>query len=291
MNKEIAASELVLNPDGSVYHLHLRPEHIARDIIIVGDQDRVKEVSKHFDRIEFQTSKREFVTHTGYIGNKRLTVLSTGIGTDNIDIVFNELDALVNIDLNTRIPKENLQSLNIIRVGTSGALQEDIPIDSIVLSSYGLGLDGLMNFYKHTPNETEVELLKQINEKVSLPIEPSLTSGSSELINLFKDNNLQQGITLTSTGFYGPQGRVLRLQPQVDRFIDDLAELNFDGLRITNLEMETSAIYGLGRLLGHHCLSVNAILANRQSLTFSKDAHAIVEEAIQLTLSKLTATV
>ncbi len=291
MNKEIAASELVLNPDGSVYHLHLRPEHIARDIIIVGDQDRVKEVSKHFDRIEFQTSKREFVTHTGYIGNKRLTVLSTGIGTDNIDIVFNELDALVNIDLNTRIPKENLQSLNIIRVGTSGALQKDIPIDSILLSSYGLGLDGLMNFYKHTPNETEVELLKQINEKVSLPIEPSLTSGSSELINLFKDNNLQQGITLTSTGFYGPQGRVLRLQPQVDRFIDDLAELNFDGLRITNLEMETSAIYGLGRLLGHHCLSVNAILANRQSLTFSKDAHAIVEEAIQLTLSKLTATV
>ena len=291
MNKEIAASELVLNPDGSVYHLHLRPEHIARDIIIVGDQDRVKEVSKHFDRIEFQTSKREFVTHTGYIGNKRLTVLSTGIGTDNIDIVFNELDALVNIDLNTRIPKEDLQSLNIIRVGTSGALQKDIPIDSILLSSYGLGLDGLMNFYKHTPNETEIELLKQINEKVSLPIEPSLTSGSSELINLFKDNNLQQGITLTSTGFYGPQGRVLRLQPQVDRFIDDLAELNFDGLRITNLEMETSAIYGLGRLLGHHCLSVNAILANRQRLTFSKDSHAIVEEAIQLTLSKLTATV
>lgn len=291
MNKEIAASELVLNPDGSVYHLHLRPEHIARDIIIVGDQDRVKEVSKHFDRIEFQTSKREFVTHTGYIGNKRLTALSTGIGTDNIDIVFNELDALVNIDLNTRIPKEDLQSLNIIRVGTSGALQKDIPIDSILLSSYGLGLDGLMNFYKHTPNETEVELLKQINEKVSLPIEPSLTSGSSELINLFKDNNLQQGITLTSTGFYGPQGRVLRLQPQVDRFIDDLAELNFDGLRITNLEMETSAIYGLGRLLGHHCLSVNAILANRQRLTFSKDSHAIVEEAIQLTLSKLTATV
>lgn len=291
MNKEIAASELVLNPDGSVYHLHLRPEHIARDIIIVGDQDRVKEVSKHFDRIEFQTSKREFVTHTGYIGNKRLTALSTGIGTDNIDIVFNELDALVNIDLNTRIPKEDLQSLNIIRVGTSGALQKDIPIDSILLSSYGLGLDGLMNFYEHTPNETEIELLKQINEKVSLPIEPSLTSGSSELINLFKDNKLQQGITLTSTGFYGPQGRVLRLQPQVDRFIDDLAELNFDGLRITNLEMETSAIYGLGRLLGHHCLSVNAILANRQGLTFSKDSHAIVEEAIQLTLSKLTATV
>lgn len=290
MNKEIAASELVLNPDGSVYHLHLRPEHIAKDIIIVGDQDRVKEVSKHFDRIEFQTSKREFVTHTGYIGNKRLTVLSTGIGTDNIDIVFNELDALVNIDLNTRLPKEELQSLNIIRVGTSGALQKDIPIDSIVLSSYGLGLDGLMNFYKHTPDETEIELLKQINQKVSLPIEPSLSSGSSELINLFKDDNLQQGITLTSTGFYGPQGRVLRLQPQVDRFIDDLAELNFDGLRITNLEMETSAIYGLGRLLGHHCLSVNAILANRQSLTFSKDSHAIVEEAIQLTLTKLTAT-
>lgn len=287
MNKKIEASELVLNEDGSVYHLHLRPENIAQDIIIVGDQDRVKEVSKHFDRIEFQTNKREFVTHTGYIGNKRLTVLSTGIGTDNIDIVFNELDALVNIDLETRLPKEKLQSLNIIRVGTSGALQRDIPIDTIVLSSHGLGLDGLMNFYKHTPNADEAALLKQINEKVRLPIEPSLTAGSKQLIDLFKDDNLQQGITLTSTGFYGPQGRVLRLQPQVDRFIEELADLKFDDLRITNLEMETSAIYGLGRLLGHHCLSVNAILANRQSMTFSKDSKAIVEQAIQLTLSKL----
>lgn len=287
MNKKIEASELVLNEDGSVYHLHLRPENIAQDIIIVGDQDRVKEVSKHFDRIEFQTNKREFVTHTGYIGNKRLTVLSTGIGTDNIDIVFNELDALVNIDLETRLPKEKLQSLNIIRVGTSGALQRDIPIDTIVLSSHGLGLDGLMNFYKHTPSADEAALLKQINEKVRLPIEPSLTAGSKQLIDLFKDDNLQQGITLTSTGFYGPQGRVLRLQPQVDRFIEELADLKFDDLRITNLEMETSAIYGLGRLLGHHCLSVNAILANRQSMTFSKDSKAIVEQAIQLTLSKL----
>lgn len=287
MNKKIEASELVLNEDGSVYHLHLRPENIAQDIIIVGDQDRVKEVSKHFDRIEFQTNKREFVTHTGYIGNKRLTVLSTGIGTDNIDIVFNELDALVNIDLETRLPKEKLQSLNIIRVGTSGALQRDIPIDTIVLSSHGLGLDGLMNFYKHTPSADEAALLKQINEKVRLPIEPSLTAGSKQLIDLFKDDNLQHGITLTSTGFYGPQGRVLRLQPQVDRFIEELADLKFDDLRITNLEMETSAIYGLGRLLGHHCLSVNAILANRQSMTFSKDSKAIVEQAIQLTLSKL----
>lgn len=287
MNKKIEASELVLNEDGSVYHLHLRPENIAQDIIIVGDQDRVKEVSKHFDRIEFQTNKREFVTHTGYIGNKRLTVLSTGIGTDNIDIVFNELDALVNIDLETRLPKEKLQSLNIIRVGTSGALQRDIPIDTIVLSSHGLGLDGLMNFYKHTPSADEAALLKQINEKVRLPIEPSLTAGSKQLIDLFKDDNLQQGITLTSTGFYGPQGRVLRLQPQVNRFIEELADLKFDDLRITNLEMETSAIYGLGRLLGHHCLSVNAILANRQSMTFSKDSKAIVEQAIQLTLSKL----
>ena len=287
MNKKIEASELVLNADGSVYHLHLKPEHIAHDIIIVGDQDRVKEVSKHFDSIEFQTNKREFVTHTGYIGKKRLTVLSTGIGTDNIDIVFNELDALVNIDLETRLAKKELTSLNIIRVGTSGSLQKDVPIDSILLSTHGLGLDGLMNFYEHTNNAEESAMLDEIKANVTLPILPCLTEGSQKLLDLFKGDDVHHGVTLTSTGFYGPQGRKLRLNPQIRHFIDELSALKLGKRRITNLEMETSAIYGLGKLLGHHCLSVNAILANRQLMTFSKDSKGIVEKAIQLTLEKI----
>lgn len=288
MNSKIEASELVLNADGSVYHLHLRPEHIADDIIIVGDQDRVQEVSKHFDSIEFKTNKREFVTHTGYIGKKRLTVLSTGIGTDNIDIVFNELDALVNIDLETRLAKTDLKSLNIIRVGTSGSLQRDVPIDSILLSSHGLGLDGLMNFYEHSNSLEEDGILNTIKSSVQLPVEPSLAKASQKLMDLFKGENLAYGITLTATGFYGPQGRKLRLNPQIRHFIDELSALQLGKHRITNLEMETSGIYGLGKLLGHHCLSVNAILANRQDMTFSKDSKKIVEKAIRLTLEKIT---
>lgn len=287
MKRVIEASELVLNPDGSVYHLHLHPENISKNIIIVGDQDRVPEVSKHFDRIEFKTSKREFVTHTGYIGSKRFTVLSTGIGTDNIDIVFNELDALMNIDLKTREVKDNLQSVNIIRVGTSGALQKDIPVDSIVLSSHGLGLDGLLNFYEFNHNEEEQAILDIINKNVTLPIEAKLSTGSTFLINLFSNEDVKHGITLTSTGFYGPQGRMLRLQPKVRNFIDELAALDLKGYRISNLEMETSGIYGLGNLLGHECLSVNAILANRQSKTFSNEPYKIVEKAIKLSLEKL----
>lgn len=287
MKSTIKASELILNADGSVYHLHLKPEHLANDIIIVGDQDRVKEVSKHFDSIEFQTSKREFVTHTGYIGKKRLTVLSTGIGTDNIDIVFNELDALVNIDLDTRLVKNKLSALNIIRVGTSGALQQDVPVDSILLSTHGLGLDGLMNFYEHTSTEEESQMLNQINEKVKLPFPPSLSAASQKLLALFAGEEVHYGITLTSTGFYGPQGRKLRLSPSIHHFIEDLSSLQLGKHQITNLEMETSAIYGLGKLLGHHCLSVNAILANRQLKTFSKDPKKVVERAIQLTLEKL----
>jgi uridine phosphorylase len=287
MKRIIEASELVLNSDGSVYHLHLHPENISDNIIIVGDQDRVKEVSKHFDRIEFKANRREFVTHTGYIGNKRFTVLSTGIGTDNIDIVFNELDALVNIDLKTREVKDELISLNIVRVGTSGSLQKDIPINSIVLSSHGLGLDGLLNFYKYEQDEQEQAILDIINEKVALPIEAKLAAGSDTLIKLFSAKDVRSGITLTSTGFYGPQGRMLRLQPKVTNFIDELARLDLNGHRISNLEMETSGIYGLGKLLGHECISVNAILANRQNKTFSAEPYKIVEKAIKMTLENL----
>ena len=287
MKRVIEASELILNDDGSIYHLHLRPEHIADNIIIVGDQDRVKEVSKHFDSIEFTASKREFVTHTGFIGDKRLTVISTGIGTDNIDIVFNELDALVNIDFASRTIKDKLKSLNIIRVGTSGTLQKDIPVDSILLSSHGLGLEGIMNYYEHTNTKEEAEILAIINKNIPFPIPPCLIAGNQNLIDLYKTEDVFHGITVTATGFYGPQGRQLRLQPTAKNFLDDLANLDLGQHRVTNLEMETSGIYGLGKLLGHQCLSVNAILANRQSKEFSAEPKKIVEKAIRMTLEKI----
>ncbi|MCB9227580.1 MAG: nucleoside phosphorylase [Chitinophagales bacterium] len=288
MNEIIKPSELILNDDGSIYHLHLLPEQIADTIITVGDPDRVEKVSKYFDKIEHKIQKREFVTHTGYIGNKRLTVISTGIGTDNIDIVINELDALVNIDLHTRQIKKDKKSLNIIRIGTSGTLQGEIDVDSIVLSSFGLGLDGLMNFYVSHNSDEEEEILLKINKAVELPIKPCIAKGSEFLLNQIKTDSTYTGITISATGFYGPQGRTLRMQPKVANFIDELAQLKFDNNeRITNLEMETSAIYGMGKVLGHHCLSVNTILANRQTKEFSKNPAESVEKVISYTLDKL----
>lgn len=288
MNEIIKPSELILNDDGSIYHLHLLPEQIADTIITVGDPDRVEKVSKYFDKIECKIQKREFVTHTGYIGNKRLTVISTGIGTDNIDIVINELDALVNIDLHTRQIKKDKKSLNIIRIGTSGTLQGEIDVDSIVLSSFGLGLDGLMNFYVSHNSDEEEEILLKINKAVELPIKPCIAKGSEFLLNQIKTDSTYTGITISATGFYGPQGRTLRMQPKVANFIDELAQLKFDNNeRITNLEMETSAIYGMGKVLGHHCLSVNTILANRQTKEFSKNPAESVEKVISYTLDKL----
>lgn len=288
MDESIKPSELILNDDGSIYHLHLLPEQVADTIITVGDPDRVEKVSKHFDKIEHKIQKREFVTHTGYIGNKRLTVISTGIGTDNVDIVINELDALVNIDLNTRQVKKDKKSLNFIRIGTSGTLQKDIAVDSVVLSSFGLGLDGLMNFYVSHNTEEEENILLEINKAVELPIKPCVTGGSSKLLNLFKSNNTYTGITISATGFYGPQGRTLRMQPKVANFIDELSTLHFaNNERITNLEMETSAIYGMGKVLGHHCLSVNTILANRQTKEFSKTPTQSVDKVIVYSLEKI----
>lgn len=286
--QKFSNSELIINKDGSIYHLNLRPENIADTIITVGDQDRVVEVSKHFDSIEFSTQKREFVTHTGYIGKKRITVISTGIGTDNIDIVMNELDALVNIDFQSREEKKEKKSLKFIRIGTSGALQKDIPVDSILLSSHGLGLDGLMNFYNLKNDKAETEILNKINEEISLPIKPQISQASSELFNLINRPEYFKGITISATGFYGPQGRFLRAQPKVKNFIDKMSELQLDKVRITNLEMETAAIYGLGKILGHHCLSVNVILANRQTGEFSKIGAESVEKAIVETLEKIS---
>jgi uridine phosphorylase len=279
----IAESELIINPRGAVYHLDLRPEEIAGTVITVGDPDRVKEVSRYFDTIEVKRQHREFVSHTGLVGKKRLTVLSSGIGPDNIDIVINELDALVNIDFETREIKKELKSINIIRIGTSGSLQEDIPVDSFVASTHGLGIDNLLNFYRHEHNEQEKELLQsfithtQIHGQIG---DPYITSGAASLIKHFV-KDFHQGITVTCPGFYGPQGRILRLGIRNPQLINRLTDFRFGQHRITNFEMETSAIYGLGKLLGHNCLAVNAIVANRVKKEFSKDGKAAVENLIQ----------
>jgi uridine phosphorylase len=281
MNR-IAESELIINSRGAVYHLDLRPEEVAGTVVTVGDPDRVKEVSKHFDSIEFKSQHREFISHTGYVGKKRLTVLSSGIGPDNVDIVINELDSLVNIDFETRQIKSQLSSINIIRIGTSGSLQSDIPVDSFVASTHGLGIDNLLNFYRHEQNDEEQQLLQsfvthtQMHGQMSYPY---ISSAAASLIkNFVKD--FHQGITVTCPGFYGPQGRVLRLGIRNPSLINCLTDFRFGQHRITNFEMETSAIYGLGKLLGHNCLAINAIVANRIVKEFSKDGKAAVEKLI-----------
>ena len=281
MNR-IAESELILNSRGAVYHLDLRPEEIAGTIVTVGDPDRVSEFSKYFDKVEVKRQHREFVTHTGLVNGKRLTVLSSGIGPDNIDIVMNELDALVNIDFETRTIKPKLSSLNIIRVSTSGSLQGDIPVDNFVASTHGLGIDNLLNFYRHEKNDEETQLIQAFVTHVQLQgyvSAPYITGASPSLLKHFTQG-FHHGITVTCPGFYGPQGRVLRLGIGNPQLIDRLTDFRFGQHRITNFEMETSAIYGLGKLLGHHCLALNVIVANRIVKEFSKDSKAAVEKLI-----------
>ena len=285
----IQASELILNPDGSVYHLNLKPEHIAHDIIFVGDQNRVEKISNQFDTIEFSFQKREFKTHTGTLNGKRISVISTGIGPDNIDIVMNELDALVNIDLITRQPKSTLTSLNIIRIGTSGSLQADIPVDSFVMSKYGLGLDNMLRSYlvDEISNSKMEESFINYTNWDSRKGRPYVISCSEKLEQLIESDKIHKGITATAGGFYGPQGRVLRLDIEDKNLNSKMDTFQFEGNRITNLEMETAAIYGLSKLLGHNALSLNAIIANRATGTFSEDPYKAVDELIKYTLEKL----
>lgn len=286
----IQQSELILNPDGSVYHLNLKPDNIAHDIIFVGDQDRVSKITKHFDSIAFSTQKREFKTETGIYKGKRLTVISTGIGPDNIDIVINELDALVNIDLETRKPKEKLTSLNIIRIGTSGSLHADIPVDSFVMSKFGLGLDNMLRSYLvDSISNVQIEdaFIAHTNWD-SRKGKPIVVAGSSILEKKMESDRIYKGITATAGGFYGPQGRVLRLDIQDPELNSKMDNFSFEGNRITNFEMETSAIYGLSALLGHQALSLNAIIANRASGTFSNDPYKAVDELIKYSLNKLS---
>ena len=284
--QKIAESELIINDRGAIYHLDARPEEIANNIITVGDPNRVKEVSKHFDTVEHKLSHREFNTHTGYIGKKRITVVSTGIGPDNIDIVLNELDALANIDFETRMIKQDLKSLNIFRFGTSGSLQKEIPVDSFVAGTHGLGLDNLMNFYRTENNEEEKQIIHAFKTHTQLTagnVAPYIyMAGASLLKHFVKDYH--QGITVTCPGFYGPQGRVLRLGLAYPKLVDMLSTFHFGNHRISNFEMESSAIYGLGKTLGHQCVSLNAIVANRISKQFSKDGAQAVENLIKQSL-------
>ncbi|MFZ1677724.1 MAG: nucleoside phosphorylase [Saprospiraceae bacterium] len=289
MSGQFSDTDLILNPDGSVYHLHLRDEHIADHVIIVGDQGRVTQISKHFDKTESQIQNREFVTHTGYIGQNRITVLSTGIGTDNIDIAINELDAAINIDPTTRQQKTEKRKLNIVRIGTSGTLQEDIEVGSQVISQFGLGLDGVLHYYKYHYDALENELQKKIREHLNwnAPLAyPYVCKVSTPLFNKLSAGMIP-GITATSPGFYAPQGRRLRLEPLYPDINSRLQSFSHKNYRVTNFEMETSALYGLGNLLGHNCCTCCTIIANRITKEFSKDYHKDVDRLIETVLERI----
>lgn len=285
----LAASELILNKDGSIYHLNLRPEHLADTVIVVGDPDRVQKISKHFDNIEFKIQKREFHTHTGTYKGKRISVLSTGIGTDNIDIVINELDALVNIDFESRKIKSTTKQLDIIRVGTSGSIQKEIPVDAFVVSKRAVGFDALMHFYQSESIQLE-DFNQALDEQLQLSPGKSkayAVACDEDLAQIFEGPETVDGFTGSNIGFYGPQGRVLRLPLKDARFMDKLEAFEFKGVKITNLEMETSAIYGMSKMLGHRAVSLNAVVANRPAGEFSKDGAQTVENLIKFTLDRL----
>jgi len=276
------ASELILNADKSIYHLGLHPDQVGDTIITVGDPHRVEMVSRHFDKVIIRKQTREFVTHAGYVKDKRVTVISTGIGTDNIDIVLNELDALVNCDLKTREVKKELKSLDIIRIGTSGAIRADIPVDSYIASTYAVGFDALQPFYDYKMDEKETELDSIVtnhlaNNKINIQTSVAKSSMMLELDGI----DLQDGITITAPGFYAPQGRHIRLQPKYPNIIEQMDGISFDGLHCTNLEMETAGIYTLANLLGHRAISLNAILANRVNGVFSQDPAKTVSRLVE----------
>lgn len=280
-------AELILNSDGSIYHLNLLPADLAHTIITVGDPDRVAKVSKYFDRIELKKGKREFITHTGYIGNKRLSVISTGIGTDNIDIVLNELDALVNIDFQLREVKSELTSLDIVRIGTSGAVQTDVEMGTILASSYGVGFDALMQYYQKPYEEIELDIQRALIAYFpQLNLKPYVAHASGNLLERIAFD-LPKGMTLTAPGFYAPQGRCLRSDNTIPDLIPLVNSFQYRDLRLTNLEMETAGIYALARMFGHQALSINAILASRVAGQFSFNPEAVVEKAIQLVLERI----
>ena len=287
---QLGPSELILNADNSIYHLNLVPEDIADTIITVGDPERVGDVSKYFDKIEIKKAKREFHTHTGTLNGKRLTVISTGIGTDNIDIVLNELDALANIDFENRTLKPDKKVLDIIRIGTSGAIQPDITVDSFLISEYAMGFDGLLQFYD-SESVQQTKISKAFTHHSNWPNRkstPYVVTYDESLGNDFISNRIRLGVTATNIGFYGPQGRTLRLKTDDSEFLEKLTSFDYQGIKITNLEMETSGIYGLCKLLGHRAVSLNCILANRVTGEFSKNPNEAVTKLIRYALENLS---
>ncbi|MBJ6118692.1 nucleoside phosphorylase [Pontibacter sp. BT310] len=282
----IPESELIINKNGTVYHLNLLPEHISDTIITVGDPDRVAMVSRYFDKIEIEVAKREFITHTGYYKGKRLTVISTGMGTDNIDILMNELDALVNIDFQSREPNEEKIKLKIVRVGTSGSLQESIPLGSHVASHYGVGLDSLMEFYPLEQTADEQSITKTLKEQLGVSFTPYCVPGSKMLIDKLALDMIP-GNTLTCPGFYAPQGRVLRGGLRNQNLLQVYQDFKVCDFQLTNFEMETAGYYAMGRLLGHEMLSLNAIVANRITQEFAKNSEEVVDSLIRKTLDRI----
>lgn len=282
----IADTDLILNADGSVYHLNLLPKHVGDTVLAVGDPSRVYMVSEHFDEVEFEMNKREFITHVGKYKGKRVTVISTGIGPDNVEIFFNELDALVNIDLKTREPKQRRKKLKVIRIGTSGALQEDIPVGTHLISDYGVGLDNLMNFYDLPMDDFEAGIAHDLQRKTGLPFRPYVVRGSEPLRDLLKAD-MTVGNTVTCPGFYAPQGRILRLPIRFPKLLEDLNYYHKGDFWLTNFEMETATYYAMGRLLGHEALSVNAIIANRIKNKFAKDPQKVVSALIKKVLDAI----
>lgn len=283
----IADSELILNPDGSIYHLNLLPEDIADTIIFVGDPDRIPLVSQYFDSVDVRKGKREFITHTGQLRGKRISVVSTGIGTDNIDIVLNEIDALVNVDFKTRKIKEQIRSVDIIRIGTSGSIQEDIAMDTILASEYAVGFDTLMQFYKKPYTSEEQEIRDAVNNQFSdLSFRPYVGKASVKLLKQIA-TDLPKGITMTAPGFYAPQGRQIRSNNIYPNLIHQANSIEIAGKRMTNLEMETAGIYALCNMFGHNALSINAILASRVNEKFSTNPADIVDQAIRYVLDRL----
>lgn len=284
-NQPIPASELIINTDGSIYHLHLKPEHLASTVFTVGDPDRVPLVSRYFDQIDFKIQKREFITHTGWKNGKGVTVMSTGMGTDNIEILMTELDALVNVDFETRLIKSKKNSLNIVRLGTSGSMQTDIPVGSLLASEIGIGMDTLMTYYPELTGDQS--LAKVIQKELGLSFTPYQAAASASLMGKL-DGRFIQGITLTCPGFYAPQGREVRLRPRIEQMIEKVSAIGISGKRLTNFEMETAGYYALGELLGHHVLSLNAIVANRPLKKFDPRADQTVERLILAALEIFT---
>ena len=285
MKNKYPESELILNKDGSVYHLSLKPQDISDVILTVGDPSRVHKVSQYFDSVTFEMNKREFITHTGTCKGRKLTVMSTGMGTDNVEILMTELDALVNINLKKREDKSRRKSLKIIRIGTSGGLQEDLPVDSLLASQFAIGIDTLMNFYQLERTEAESNVESALQLEIGLPFRPYCVEGSSSLLKHFS-SDMNIGNTVTCPGFYAPQGRQIRSAIRFPNIAEDLSMFHYGDLWLTNFEMETAGYYAMGRLLGHEVLSCNAIVANRMTHQFSKNSDKTIDTLIRLVLDK-----